>query len=255
MNSKGSKTHGPLVDKTNVLVIVPAFNEATSVGDVLSELVDYGFHVLLVSDGSTDLTADVGRSINVPVLSLPINLGVGGALRAGFRYACRHEYEAVVQVDADGQHPTAEIERLITQVNETGAHMVIGSRFLNATPSMTVSGVRRIAMFVLARSASSAANKRITDSTSGFRIIRQPLLRQFSIHFANNYLGDTYEALVAAGRAGYVIAETPATLGPRVVGESTASTSDAVRFTLKGLGVALLGLHKRLLDVRKSRNS
>jgi hypothetical protein len=111
---------------------------------------------------------------------------------------------------------------------------------------MDVSGIRRLAMRVLSRSASAATGTPITDSTSGFRIIRQPLLEQFSLHFANNYLGDTYEAVIAAGRAGYTVIETPAGLLPRANGESTASSTAAARFTLKGLGVAFLRLHKRL---------
>jgi len=198
----------------------------------------------LISDGSTDATAAIGRSMDVDVLELPNNLGVGGALRAGFRFAIRHGFHAIVQVDADGQHPVADIDRLISTSNATGAHMVIGSRFLDGGGStLKVRGVRRLAMYVLSSSASRAAGEAISDSTSGFRLIRTPLLNQFSRYFANNYLGDTYEAVISAGRAGYKIVEIPAALKPREVGESTASTGSAIQFTLKGLGVALLGLH------------
>jgi glycosyltransferase involved in cell wall biosynthesis len=234
------------LDKSNVLIMVPAFNEQESVGDVLQGLKSNGFHVLLISDGSTDTTARIGRNAGVPVLELPINLGVGGALRAGFKYACKQNFEAVIQVDADGQHPTDQIVKLISAANDSDAHMVIGSRFLSDDTTMKVSGVRRIAMWVLARSASAAANRSITDSTSGFRLIRKPLLDQFSVHFANNYLGDTYESVVSAGRAGYTVVEIPADLRERQHGVSTASTGSAVKFTLKGLGVALLGFHKKL---------
>lgn len=241
------------LDKSNVLVMVPAFNEQESVGAVLEALLIEGYSVLLVSDGSTDTTAKVGRSLGVGVLELSINLGVGGALRAGFKHARRRGFLAIVQVDADGQHPTQEIARLIDVANDTGAHLVIGSRFLGDRGEMRVSGLRRIVMRVLARSASGATSRRITDSTSGFRLIREPLLEQFCHHFANNYLGDTYEAVVSAGRAGYNVIEIPATLRERTHGESTASTGSAVRFTLKGLGVALLGLHKRLQAPTSSR--
>jgi hypothetical protein len=101
-------------------------------------------------------------------------------------------------------------------------------------------------MAILARSASAACGTRITDSSSGFRLIREPLLSQFALQFANNYLGDTYEAVVSAGRSGYKVVEVPADLRDRTHGESTASTGSAVRFTLKGIGVALLGFHKQL---------
>lgn len=238
-----------VLDKSSVLIMVPAFNEQASVGAVLDDLSSDGFCTLLISDGSSDGTANIGRSKGIPVLDLPINLGVGGALRAGFKYACRHGFDAVIQVDADGQHPVDQVTRLIEAANESGAHMVVGSRFLADGTTMTVSGMRRIAMWVLARSASAAANREITDSTSGFRLIRQPLLEQFSVHFANNYLGDTYESVVSAGRSGYSIVEVPANLRDREHGVSTASTGSAVRFTLKGLGVALLGFHKKLHPV------
>lgn len=235
-----------MLTRQEVLVMVPALNEEKSVGTVIKSLLGHGFDVLLISDGSTDRTAQVGRKAGIPVLELPINLGVGGALRAGFKYAHREGYKAVVQVDADGQHPAEEVANLVETANATGAHLVIGSRFLGDGSPMKVRGVRRVAMRVLSRSASAAANEKVTDSTSGFRLIRQPLLGQFSHHFANNYLGDTYESVVSAGRAGYRIVEIPAGLRDREFGESTASTGSAVRFTLKGLGVWLLGFHKKL---------
>ena len=235
-----------VLNKDNVLVLVPALNEEGSVGAVLENLIRHNFHVLLISDGSTDATADIGRRIGVSVLELPINLGVGGALRAGFKFAERKRYEAIVQVDADGQHPSEEIENLIATANLANAHMVIGSRFLSETATLRVSGIRRIAMKMLSSSASAAAGYPISDSTSGFRLIRQPLLGQFALQFANNYLGDTYESVISAGRGNYSIIEIPASLRPREIGESSASTSSAFRFTLKGLGVAFLRMHKKL---------
>ena len=239
-----------MLDKSNVLVMVPALNEEASVGQVLADLQDNGFRVLLISDGSLDETANIGRRVGVKVLELPINLGVGGALRAGFKFAVLRGYRAVVQVDADGQHPVEEIENLIRATNEQDAHMVIGSRFLMDEMTMEVSGIRRLAMRVLSRTASSATGTSITDSTSGFRLIQQPLLGEFAQQFANNYLGDTYESVISAGRGNYKVVEIPAGLLPREHGESTASTGSAVKFTLKGLGVATLGLHKRLNPFR-----
>ena len=235
-----------MIDKASVLVLVPALNEQISVLKVLEELKLHSYETLLISDGSTDGTASVGRDFGVRVLELPINLGVGGALRAGFMFASKNGYQAVVQIDADGQHPVDEIGNLIQAANEHGAHMVIGSRFLMDEMTMEVSRMRRLAMRVLSRSATSATESKISDSTSGFRLIQQPLLEQFAQQFANNYLGDTYESVISAGRGNYKVIEIAASLMPRQYGESTASTGSAGRFTLKGLGVATLRLHKRL---------
>ena len=247
-----------LITKENTLVIVPALNEQDSVVDVLNELREFGFHVLVVSDGSTDDTATQSRAAGATVLELPINLGVGGALRAGFQHAVSRGYEAIVQVDADGQHPPNEIINLITAANESGAHMVVGSRFISHDTTMSVGTSRRLVMRVLAWSASRATHTVITDATSGFRLIRMPLLGEFAQSFAVNYLGDTYEALVSAGRGGYKIREIPAGLRPRQMGESSASIAQSVRFTLKGIGIAMLHIHfpiSSLQDVMKSRSS
>ena len=230
----------------NVLVVVPALNEAISIRGVLESLLENNLHVVVISDGSVDETADIARKMRVDVLDLSINLGVGGALRAGFQFACRHGFEAIIQVDADGQHPIGHISNLITAANENGADMVIGSRFIQATSSMSVNGLRRSTMRVLAWSASRAAKTKITDSTSGFRLIRQPLLGRFSYTFAANYLGDTYEAIIAAGRAGFKVEEISTPIRERLHGESSSSTIQSFLQTIKVCTVALLQLHTRI---------
>jgi glycosyltransferase involved in cell wall biosynthesis len=235
-----------LLTKQNVIVVVPALNEAASIADVLRSLEEHGYTTVVVSDGSVDATAAIARDCGVAVLDLAINLGVGGALRAGFQYACRHGYEAVVQIDADGQHPVDHIDDLIFAANDLHSDMVVGSRFANGSATMRVSGVRRLTMRVLAWSASRATGSPITDSTSGFRLIRQPLLGKFSHLFASNYLGDTYEALIAAGRAGYVVREIAAPIRERSIGESSSSTMQSFLQTVKVFTVALLQLHTRI---------
>ena len=234
------------ISKENTLVIVPAFNEAGSISDVLTELKAFNYQVLVVSDGSSDATSDISRSMGIRVLDLPLNLGVGGALRAGFRFAVKEKYSAIVQIDADGQHPAGEIENLIAAANGNQAQLVIGSRFLSDGTSMKVGIVRRLVMRVLARSSSRATGTNITDTTSGFRIICEPLLTKYAMSFPTNYLGDTYEAVVAAGRSGYKVIEIPAAMRDRTAGESTASIAQSIRFTIKGLVVAVLRLHQRL---------
>lgn len=231
---------------SDVLVVIPALNEEKSIASVISSVRSAGFDLVVVSDGSTDRTVDVCRSLNVLVLQLPINLGVGGALRTGFDFACRRGYRAVVQVDADGQHEPQLIAGLIATANRTEADLVLGSRFQSSETTMKVGFLRRTVMRVLAASASVAARTTITDATSGFRLIRRPLLDRLAVDLATNYLGDTYESLVAAGRAGYSIIEMPVSMSEREHGTSSASVSDAVRFTIKGLGVFVMGLHPQI---------
>lgn len=245
MNNSNSFMNS-VISNEQVLIVVPAFNESESISHVLAPLVEFGYSVLVVNDGSTDDTSRIAMGFGVAVLDLPINLGVGGALRAGFQHAVHNGFEAVIQVDADGQHPAERISELISASNDLGASLVIGSRFLGSTKSMSVSDTRRFAMRVLAWTASRAAGTTITDATSGFRIIRQPLLKKFSKSFSANYLGDTYEAIVVAGRAGFIIREISAPLSERLNGKSSSSSFRSFLNTTKVLTVAFLRLHPRL---------
>jgi glycosyltransferase involved in cell wall biosynthesis len=235
-----------MITKSRVLVVVPAFNEENAILEVLERLKEADQTVLVVSDGSTDSTAEIARKFGVRVLDLPYNLGVGGALRAGFKYAVATNFEAVVQIDADGQHPVAAIDHLIEAANSTQSHMVVGSRFLSSSTTMTVSLNRRLIMKFLARSASRATKTEITDASSGYRLISQPLLGEFAKKFSDGYLGDTYGALISAGRAGYRVSEIPVGLSSRTHGESTANTKQAISSILKVVGTALLHLHLRI---------
>ena len=115
----------------SLLIIIPAWNEAEVIGSVLEELTDFypDAQVLVVSDGSTDATAQVARDHGAKVLELPYNLGVGGAMRAGYLYAYRHGYDYALQLDADGQHNPADIPQLLQAATQSGANVVIGARF------------------------------------------------------------------------------------------------------------------------------
>jgi glycosyltransferase involved in cell wall biosynthesis len=229
-----------------VLVVVPAWNEQASIAKVISELKTRGFEVLVIDDGSTDETSFIARQSGAITMRLPFNLGVGGALRCGFKYAVQHGYQAVVQCDADGQHPVDHIELLISTATEGNFHMVIGSRFLNDEGKMELSLIRRLAMRILSRSASRACKTLITDATSGFRVITVPLLNELAEKLPAYYLGDTYEALVSSGRAGYRIREIPAPLMEREHGKSSAHPVKAAQLAVKAILSAILHVHQKL---------
>ncbi len=229
------------------LVVVPAWNEESSIGRVVRDLLAQGFDVLVVDDGSTDRTGATALGEGALLATLPFNLGVGAALRCGFRFATAAGYDVAVQCDADGQHPVDHIHDLVTAVESTEAHMVIGSRFADTSEStMRLSVVRRLAMRILSRSASRATGSRISDSTSGFRAIKQPLLGELAECISPYYLGDTYEAIVSAGRAGYKVREIRAPLTDRTHGQSSANPLKAARLTVKAVLSALLHVHPRL---------
>jgi len=230
----------------SLLVIIPALNEAVTISAVVTQAKALDYTVLVVDDGSTDATAANAIAAGALVLQLPINLGVGGALRAGFRFAVDYGYTSVVQVDADGQHPLHQISDLRLAATQHDAHLVIGSRYLSNEATLTPARLRRIAMWMLGKIASRSAGRVITDSTSGFRIIRQPLLGEFAREFPSYFLGDTFEATIAATRAGYRVVEIPAALSPRQHGRSSAGSLRSIMLICKVLMVTCFRLNLRI---------
>lgn len=239
---------------TGVLAVVPALNEQATIGEVVRGLADAGLPVLVVDDGSTDFTASVARDAGATVMSLPLNLGVGGALRAGFAMAVQMGHREIVQCDADGQHPPEAVLAVIGEQQRTGADLVIGSRFLAPDLGFDQSMIRRIATASLSRIASRYAGCRITDSTSGLRAIRSPLLEELARAMPPHFLGDTFEVNVMAGRAGYRIGEIGVRMHRRRSGVSSATTSEAVRLTIRAVLVVLLGVSNATLRPREPRS-
>ena len=209
------------------LVILPALNEEAALTDVLRELALAcpGLDVLVVDDGSTDATADVARAEGVPVAVLPFNLGVGGALQTGFRYAVAHGYERAVQFDADGQHDPTQVPALLGALDD-GADLVVGSRFAApaAGQEYRVGRMRGGAMGVLRVAVRLLSGRRFSDTSSGFRAFSARLLDFYATEFPNEYLGDTVEALLLACQAGFRVVEVPVSMRPRAAG--TPSTQN-----------------------------
>lgn len=231
-------------DVRRVLVVVPALNEERSVGPVVAATRDLGYDVCVVDDGSTDSTGARARQAGATVLTVPLNLGVGGALRCGFRWALANGYDAVVQLDADGQHDPGELASLLAAMRESDADMVIGSRFATGAGAYEVRPARRFAMGLLARRAERATGTKVIDSTSGFRAIRRPLLDQFAASYPVEYLGDTVEALIEAGRANAKIVEHPISASPRAHGSGSAGTLASVWYVARVL-IAVELMHNR----------
>lgn len=229
--------HTPAVPR--LLVILPAWNEEEALPGVLDELhaalPDADF--LVVNDGSTDRTARVGRRGSTMVLDLPVNLGVGGAMRAGFKFAAREGYDVAVQVDADGQHDPADVRRLVSALESEHADVVIGARFAGRG-SYEVRGPRRWTMAVLSFALSRIAGTRLTDTTSGFRASNKRAIELFAAEYPAEYLGDTVESLVIACRAGLRVRQVGVEMRPRAGGTPSHSPVRAAIF----LGRALLAL-------------
>ncbi|MEV6241668.1 glycosyltransferase family 2 protein [Lentzea sp. NPDC051838] len=226
------------------LIVVPAWNEEAAVGDTVREILDSvpNADVLVVDDGSTDLTAEAAKAAGALVLELPFNLGVGGAMRAGFRYAVRHGYDAAVQVDADGQHNPAEVPDLLAKLNE--ADLVIGARFAEKG-DYQVRGPRKWAMVVLSKVLSWVAKTKLTDTTSGFKATGKRALPLFAENYPVEYLGDTIESLVIAVRAGCTITQVPAHMRERRAGTPSHSPWKSTVYLGRAGFALLLALIRR----------
>ncbi len=201
-----------------VLIVIPAYNEEDALPAVLKELAARvpEHDVLVVDDGSSDRTSEVAREAGVRLAGLPFNLGIGGALRTGFRYAIEHGYERVVQFDADGQHQPEEVASLLQSLDE-GADLVVGSRFASEETSYNVSRLRGGGMHFLGFVVKLLSGQRFSDTSSGFRAFSRPVLEFFARSYPVEYM-DSVEALLLACYEGFTVVETPVAMRYRSAG-------------------------------------
>lgn len=200
-----------------ILIAIPAWNEQGSIATVVASVQEHrpDADILVINDGSTDLTETEARQAGARVVSLPFNVGVGGAMRTAFLYAKREGYQALVQVDADGQHDPADLDRLLDALSD--ADVVVGTRF-HPESMYFVGGPRRWAMVLLSKALSWMNKGTISDPTSGFRSAGPKAIELFSVEYPADYLGDTVGSLSIAIRNGLVITERPVTMYFRQVG-------------------------------------
>ncbi|MGI6495909.1 MAG: glycosyltransferase family 2 protein [Kiritimatiellia bacterium] len=236
----------------NVLVFLPAFNEGASLRLVLPELAREvpGMDVLVVSDGSTDETVAVARRAGVRVLDLPVNLGVGGAVQAGFSYAYRHGYDYAIRIDADGQHPPSEIPRLLEALRAGDADVVTASRFLGHSERVS-SRFRSLGIALLANFLSAICRASVTDPTSGFQGVNRLAMALFASSYPHDY--PEPEALALLSRLGFRFRETGAVFRPRLAGTSTIGELETLFFAFK-VFLALCVGRARNLDEGLSRS-
>jgi glycosyltransferase involved in cell wall biosynthesis len=212
------------------LIAIPAFNEEASIGAVLEDLKKHHplEHVVVIDDGSRDATYRIARESGVRVIRHPINLGVGAAMGTAFKYAAGHDYQALVQLDADGQHRPEFLATLLGQVGSSD--IVIGSRFAQGGYFRTTLA-RRMVMRVIAWVVSSYARSRLTDVTSGFRVSGPRAIALFSQHYPVEYLGDTVESIVLAAKQGLTITEVSVAMNERFGGLPSQSIFRAFLYT------------------------
>lgn len=239
---------------SDVLIIMPAWNEAEVIGSTIRDVRRCVRHdILVVDDGSTDETVVVARAAGARILQLPFNLGVGGALRAGFKYALRHGYSAAIQVDSDGQHDPEDIDRVLAGLEI--ADISIGARFAGLG-NYDAKGPRRWAMSALATVISRVAGTQLTDVTSGFRAANRQALNQYMHHFPAEYLGDTIDSLVVAIKSGCRVTQVPVEMKVRQAGTpSTGPVKSTIYLARSGLVLCFALARRRTTGPNNGRVS
>ena len=231
-----------------MLAIVPAHNEqgtvASVVGAIRAQLPNAA--VVVVDDGSQDHTAQIARHAGAMVLSLPVNLGIGGAMQTGYAYAARQGYDVAIQIDGDGQHDPSQAGALIDVVRSGRANMAIGSRYL-AQRRKGSSFLRRLGNAFLARYLSLVTRSRITDPTSGFRAVNRRVIEFYACEYPTDY--PEPEAIAVLWRNGFRVVEVPVTMRERQGGRSSIDALRACYYMIKvPLAIAVGLLRRREID-------
>jgi len=228
------------------LIIVPALNEENSVGKLVENMKTTApmCDILVIDDGSSDRTAEVARNAGANVISLPVNLGIGGAVQTGFLYALDKGYVLALQVDADGQHKPEEIEKLIQPILNSEVDVTIGSRFLERTSYQTPFA-RRFGIYILSHTIQAVVRRKFTDPTSGFRAYNRKALMILSKHYSVDY--PEPDAIVTLIKNGLSLIEISVEMEQRMHGKSSITPLKSSYYMFKvSLAIVLNSLMSKI---------
>ena len=213
-----------------VLVIIPAYNERECILSTVNTIRSFGFDYVVVNDGSSDDTLNICRANGINVLDLPQNLGIGGAVQAGHKYAQRFGYDIDVQVDGDGQHDPNYVPNLVELI-ESGADLAIGSRFLEETDGFQSTFMRRIGISWLSFWIKLFTGKQVTDPTSGFRACNRKAIDLFGQSYPDDY--PEPESIATAMKLGLTVKETSVQMRERQGGKSSIGAASSIYYMIK----------------------
>ncbi|PWB74592.1 glycosyl transferase family 2 [candidate division GN15 bacterium] len=219
----------------SICAVIPAFNESGNIGGVIADIRshDRGNCIVVVDDGSSDATAEIAQALGVTVLRLPVNLGIGGAVQTGLKYAAANGFDTAFQFDGDGQHLAGELPNLLAPVLGGSADVAIGSRFRSGRSEYRCSFTRRIGIRVISQITSLLIGQRITDPTSGFRAYNRRALEFLANEYPQDY--PEPEAIIALSRNGFSIQEVPVAMKARAEGKSSIGALGACYYMTKVL--------------------
>jgi len=239
--------------RQDVVAIVPAWNEAAAIGGVVDEILafDPTIHVVVVDDASDDETASVAQRHGAKVLPLLFNVGIGGAVQTGFRYARDEGYEIAVRLDGDGQHDASELGKLIGPVRAGEADLVIGSRFVDPGGTYRPPFARRMGIRVFARLVSLLGGQKVTDTTSGFSAMNRAGIELFALEYPHDY--PEVEATLVALRSGLRLAQVQVEMRERQAGTSSITFVRSLYYIVKVMLALLVASLRRYPKLEAAR--
>jgi glycosyltransferase involved in cell wall biosynthesis len=231
-----------------ILIIIPAYNEERNIQNLIRDLLkfdQYNVDLLIINDFSTDRTSDVCKNLGLKVIDLPCNLGIGGAVQTGYKYARQHNYDIAIQVDGDGQHKPTYLGDLIRPLVNEKADMVIGSRYIEKKGFQS-SFTRRIGIKYFSRLIQLLTKQKISDPTSGFRACNSKVIALFANRYPKDY--PEPESLVYLNRNNISILEVPVVMQERINGKSSINAARSVYYVIKvSLAVIIDRLRKQMI--------
>ena len=237
----------------NIMVLLPAYNEAGAVGHVIEgvQQVLPQADIVVIDDCSTDNTVQVARDAGATVVCIPCNLGIGGAVQTGFKFAREHNYDVVIRLDGDGQHDPNEVPALYAALSSGRADAVFGSRFIGKDSDMKIPFGRRLGIKTFAFLVTILTRQRATDTTSGFMC-----LNHYAVGVLADYLPQDYpevEGRVILHKAGLKTLELPVLMRSRIAGMSSINSWRSIYYAFKVSVAALIGAMKDIPAVQKEQ--
>jgi len=216
-----------------ILIIIPAYNEEKNIEDTVNSIINLNnpnIDYIVINDGSTDNTLNVLIDNNYNFINLPINLGIGGAVQTGYKYALYNNYDIAIQFDGDGQHNSEYISSLVEEI-ENGNDLVIGSRFVNSMEGFKSTKMRRFGIKILSSLIKLCTDKKITDPTSGFRACNRKIINLFSLNYPNDY--PEPDTIVKIIKKDFKVKEIPVIMNERKKGKSSINILKSIYYMIK----------------------
>lgn len=234
-----------------ILIVIPAYNEEESILDTYQSVMEYNkkhksisLDVIVINDGSRDSTKQILEDYHIPHINLVHNLGIGGAVQTGYKYALENNYDYVVQFDGDGQHDINYVETILEPLRSGDADLCIGSRFLDDTSEFKSTGARRIGIKIISFLIWLFAHIKIMDPTSGFRAANRSVIQHFAMSYPREY--PEPESIVNITRLNYRVIEQPVKMRERTGGVSSIRAWKTVYYMINvGLSIIVTSLKRK----------